>query len=205
MIGRLTGQATTTQTNQIILDVHGVGYLVNVPSRDLAKLNLVNTELSSVPKLTTHNSQLTTLFIHTHVKEESLDLYGFRNQPDLQLFKHLITVSGVGPKLALTILSQHTADEITSAISKADTTFFQTITGIGKKNAQKIIVELKSKFGSLQELDLSDEEQQTHQDLIAALKSLGYNMPEIKPLLKQIPPEAKTTENQLKYALKELR
>ena len=200
MIGRLTGHTSQTTTNQIILDVHGVGYLVNVPTRDQSQLSTHNPVLSGA-----EGSQLSTLHIHTHVKEEYLDLYGFLNEQDLQLFKQLITVSGVGPKLALTIISKHTAPEITSAISKADTSFFQTISGIGKKNAQKIIVELKSKFGSLQELDLSDEEQQTHQDLIAALKSLGYNMPEIKPLLKQIPPKAKTTEEQLKHALKTLK
>ena len=190
MIGRLTGTITETQTNPIILDVQGVGYLINCPHRDLTKLQ---------------NNDTTTLHIHTHVKETNLDLFGFLDKHDLTIFKNLITVSGVGPKLALTILSQHTAEEIKSAISRADTSFFQAISGIGKKNAQKIIVELKSKFGSLKELDLSETDHQKHSDLIEALKSLGYTSREIKPLLSQIPNDVTKLEEQIKYILKELR
>lgn len=189
MIGMLTGKVAGFRNNKLLLDVHGVGYALSVTSRDIAKTKVGDKAVFQ---------------IHTYVKEDTLALFGFLTQEDMLIFKNLIKVSGVGPKLALTILSQHTAKEITVAISKADTSFFQSISGIGKKNAQKIIVDLKSKYGSINELNLSEIEKQTHQDLISALKTLGYQTSEINQLIKNIPPELTKTEEQLKFALKEL-
>ena len=190
MIGRLTGTVIQTNQDRIIVDVNGVGYLVRVIQRDFTKIP---------------NRQTSTLYIYTHVKEDALDLFGFLNEDDLSVFKNLITVSGVGPKIGLSILSSYPAEEIKKAITEADTNFFLSVSGVGKKNAQKIIVELKSKFGSVRELDLSADEKQKYAELIEALKSLGYKVSEIRPLLKNLPPEVSGLEEQVRYALKSLR
>ena len=188
MIARLTGTVAQKTNGHLILDVHEVGYDIRCSKRDWQQLEV---------------GQRHILFIHTHVKEDALDLYGFSSSSDLQIFKLLITVSGVGPKLALTILGIHPADEIGDAISKADTDFFQTISGIGKKNAQKIIVELKPKFGHLKELELQ-EELEGREELLAALQSLGYKISEVKPWLAKLPAEISTIEDQVRWLLKQL-
>lgn len=189
MIGRLSGKVVEKYADKLIIDVQGVGYLVWCPKREIEKIN---------------SEQSVVLQIHTHVKEENLDLYGFISITDLKVFKSLITVSGVGPKLALTVLSDYSSNSIVEAISKADTSFFQSISGIGKKNAQKIIVELKSKFGSAKELDLSSE-LDTQNELLEAMQSLGYKINEINPLIKKIPSGVNKLEDQVKYLLKQLR
>ncbi len=190
MIGLLSGKISNIGQGRVIVDVNGVGYLVSCIQRDLSQLTVNQTEK---------------LHIHTHVKEDALDLYGFLSPDDLEVFEHLITVSGVGPRIGLAILSHYQAQEVKDAVAHADTNFFLSVSGIGKKNAQKIIVELKSKFGSVKELDLSEDEKQKFTELVAALKSLGYKSPEIKPLLKRIPSELSNVEDQVRYALRELR
>src|SRR3989338_3439911 len=116
MIGRLTGTVIQTNQDRIIVDVNGVGYLVRVIQRDFTKIP---------------NRQTSTLYIYTHVKEDALDLFGFLNEDDLSVFKNLITVSGVGPKIGLSILSSYPAEEIKKAITEADTNFFLSVSGVG--------------------------------------------------------------------------
>ncbi len=190
MIARLTGLVVDKTPNQIILDVHEVGYLVTIGQRDLANLELEGN---------------ITLRIYTHVKEDAIQLFGFLTSDDQWIFEQLISVSGVGPKLAMTVLSKHKSDQVRTAIVQADSGFFQAISGIGKKNAQKIIVELKSKFGSLKDLDLSDDSNPQQLDLITALQSLGYTASEIRPLIKNIPGEIVNIEDQIRFVLKQLR
>ena len=183
MIAALSGQIELLNPSLIILWVNGVGYEVNIP----ANLNLK-------PNLTT------TLFIHTHVKEDSITLYGFDTKDKLNLFKAFIQISGIGPKLALSILETNSPDNIRQAIHKNDVTFFTKVPGIGKKGAQKIILELSSSLSATTPLHLSNK----YQPLIQALKTLGYKTSEIQSILPSLELDNLKLEDQIKLALKAL-
>ncbi len=187
MISYLQGQVIHITTHSLTLDVNGVGYDIQAPQPLLATLT------SDTPAR---------LHIHTHVREDQLTLYGFNTLQDRDLFRQLISVSGVGPKIALAIFNQN-ASQITQAIITADVTFFTRIPGVGKKGAQKIIVDLKSKLGSLEELDLQSDYQDS--ELGNALISLGYKPQEFEKLIKNIPKDITTLESQLKFALQNLK
>lgn len=156
MIAFLSGKPVI-DGNKLIVLVGGVGYEVYVGSKVLAAANL-ESEVN--------------LFIHTHVREESLELFGFSSAQDKNLFLLLLSVSGIGPKTALQIADQG-SEKITSAVQNAQVSFFTSIPRVGKKMAQKIIIELKSKLGSLKELKiggLSDHEQM----IVDAVVALGF-------------------------------
>lgn len=158
MIGYLTG-TPLLQAQQLIIMTGGVGYLVHVG----------NTLLS---QLSQQLDQQVSLHIYTHVKEDRLELYGFTRLEDLELFKLLIAVSGVGPKTAQN-LTDAGSDRLVEAVRQAQTSFFTSVPRVGKKLAQKIIIELKSKLGSLQELNLSTLSPKA-QDVMDALLGLGF-------------------------------
>jgi len=185
MIGYLSGKITHLNHDSLILNVNQVGYLVKIPLRLFKQLS-PNSELN--------------LFIHTHVKEDILDLFGFDRQTDLKMFQSLIQVSGVGPKIALQILSEHQASQIQLALFNADVDFFNEIPGIGKKTAQRLIVDLKDKLKNSAELDLSDKNIKQNKDLYQALISLGFNTNEIKTFIIQVDPQAKLGD-QIKQCL----
>ncbi len=187
MISYLQGQVIFISTQTFTLDVHGVGYEIHAPQPLLSKLA---------------TNEPTQIHIHTHVREDQLTLYGFNSLSDRDLFRQLISVSGIGPKIALAILN-HPSSQTIQAIMTADVSFFTQISGVGKKGAQKIIVDLKTKLGSLNELDLQSDTQES--ELGNALISLGYKSHEIQKILNQIPPEITTIENQIKYALQHLK
>ena len=187
MISKVTGIVEIYNQDQIVVVVNGIGYLISCCRRDLN--NLVN-------------GQEVTMETYLHVREDALDLYGFTKKIDVQIFKQLISVSGIGPKLAMAILSRYTANDISKAIMEADTGFFTSISGVGKKNAQKIIVELKSKFGSIKDLDLQSEDDIGDTELSEALKSLGYRRDEIELLIKNIPSEITILEEKIRFVLK---
>lgn len=186
MISFLKGQVHNKNLNSLTLLVGGVGYLVVVPSGVLAKIAL--------------NDNLE-LYIHTHVKEDALDLYGFTNQEGLTLFKLLISVSGIGPKTALAVIDRG-VDAVKQAIIKADESFFTLVPRLGKKNAQKLIIELKSKLGSLAELDLAGINEEVS-DVVQALLSMGYSQTEAISAVHKLPPDIKTVEEQIRLVLKQ--
>src|SRR5688572_4130732 len=130
MIAYLKGSLLMVNKGRLVINCNGVGYLVNVSSSDLSSFS-VGSEIE--------------VFTYTYVKEEVLSLYGFRSFDNLQLFERLISVSGIGPKTGMSIMVAGTGDEIMEAIKKADVSFFTRVPGIGKKNAQRLIVELRSK------------------------------------------------------------
>ena len=165
MIARLTGKPERLSPDSIIIDVNGVGYKVFVTAALLFGEDNIS------------------LFIHTHVREDSLDLYGFLKMEELQLFKLLINVSGIGPRTGLLVLN-HGTEAITAAVAKADVDFFTGISRLGKKNAQKIIIELKPKLGDLTALDLTGENSET-KEAITALVSLGFKPKEAREALRQ--------------------
>lgn len=180
MIAKLTGKPEILDHQSIILEVNGVGYKVFFNRKP-------NQPLPS------------TLFIHTHVKDDALDLYGFISQEELQLFKLLIGVSGIGPKTGINVMDKG-VEAITQAVSKGDVDFFTTVPRLGRKNAQKIIIELKSRLGSLTELDLSADSSETT-DAISALVGLGFSKIEARAALNQVSGQP-TLEAKISQAIK---
>ena len=133
MIGRLTGTiAERAIDGSIVLDVNGVGYELFVPLGTLGKLG----------------PGITTLHVHTHVREDALVLYGFATPEDRSAFRTLLGVSSVGPKLALAVLGSGPVSAVLGAIAAGDTRFFQSVSGVGKRTAERIIVELREKVGA---------------------------------------------------------
>ena len=189
MIGFLSGEVVARDDPHIVIDVSGVGYKVIVS----------NGVLSSIGK----NTKVK-LFVYTHVREDAISLFGFLDSLDLKLFENLISVSGIGPKTAMNIFSIGTRDMISQAIITSDVSFFSGVPRLGKKNAQKIIIELKSKLGSIEDLDLSKIDNKENSEVIAALKSFGFTSREALEALKNIKGEGKSTEEKIRLALKEL-
>ena len=168
-----------------IIDVSGVGY----------KIFIIN-DLSKNSK----EGEPIKLWVYTAVKENSIDLYGFRDIQDLNFFEMLLSVSGIGPKSALSIMGITSIESLSIAISKGDTSYLNKVGGIGKKTAEKIIIELKDKLKEWNNQDenyLRDED-----DVIEALKSLGYTQSQARNSVKKIPPEITGTNNRVKEALK---
>ena len=185
MIGFLKGTIQSKNANSLIIDVHDVGYQVFTPLFLIQELELNNP---------------IALFIYTHVREDELSLFGFSRKEEKQIFLSLISVSGIGPKLALNVLSfSNGAKNIIRAIENADVDFFENIKGVGKKSAQRIIVDLKSKIGGLKEIEFEAE---TDRDLLDALKGLGFDKNEIKKAVKGIKKDL-PLEEKIKLALKE--
>ncbi len=143
-----------------------------------------------------------TVFTYAHIREDAFDLYGFLDRKDLELFEMLLSVSGIGPKTAIGVFSIGTGSSIVSAIMTADVSFFSQVPRLGKKNAQKIIIELKAKVGGMGELDLSQGNDSG--DIISALKSFGFLEKEAEQALMAVKEAGKTTEEKIKLALKYL-
>lgn len=172
MIGFLSGTLGFRTGDRLILLVGGVGYAVSPTQSVLSRLPETGNRLE--------------LFIYTHVREDQLTLFGFESREEQSLFELMLSVSGIGPKTALAILSRGSADQIRTAVSMADVDFFLQTPGVGKKSAQRIIIDLKSKLGDLAELDLSGQSQEQNEELIGALRSMGFKPDEIKPILRNI-------------------
>lgn len=189
MIGFLSGKLLEADLSTIIIDVSGVGYLVH-PSASVIGKNLSAGDKIDLP-------------IFTHVREDQITLFGFSSRLELELFKQLLTVSGVGPKSALAIVGSGTVSAIKSAISNADVDFFQSVPGIGKKTAQRIIIDLKSKIGEAKELDLSSVEIKQRKDLLSALKTMGITADEAKEAIKNVDANLPLQE-QIRLALKRI-
>jgi len=189
MIGFLSGEVVARDDPYIVIDVNGVGY----------KVVVANGVLSNIEK----NGKVK-LFVYTHVREDAISLFGFLDSLDLKLFEQLISVSGIGPKTAMNIFSIGTRDAISQAIITSDVSFFVGVPRLGKKNAQKIIIELKSKIGSIEDLDLSKMDAKENSEVILALKSFGFSSKEALGSLKNIKDKGNTTEEKIRLALKEL-
>ena len=183
MIGYLRGKIIDKRANEVWLDVAGVGYRVKTQSSNVK----------------CQNGEEVELYIHTAVREDAITLYGFESREDLELFEMLIEVSGVGPKTAMEIVSASSADQIVNAIRQADVAFFGRIKGIGKKSAQRIIIDLKNKIGSLKEVDLASEDEESA--VFMALKQFGFKASEIQAAMKKID-QTISEQEQVKIGLK---
>ncbi len=189
MIGTLKGIIEYREDPALIVDVHGVGYRVFVPTSVLSQVNGTGSEIK--------------LFTHTHVREDLLELYGFTDPSDLKLFEYLIGVSGVGCRTALGIFSVGSKSAIIQAISKGDVAFFTSVPRLGKKNGQKIIIELKNKIGATGDLDLSSSAD-GDPELLAALKTFGFSASEAQDAIQALNGKGETVEEKVRLALKYL-
>lgn len=188
MIRLLKGNIELIDSSFIIVDVQGVGYKVTVDKSVISKL---------------HKGNAIEIFTYTHVKEDLLELYGFMNHSDLKLFEDMIGVSGIGPKTALGIFSLGTGANIINAIIDGNTNYFANVPRLGKKNAQKLIIELRTKLGNKEELDISSD-QSSDQELLMSLKSLGFSPQEIGKAIKNITQDNLSLSEKVKLALKNL-
>lgn len=187
MISYLSGRVHHKNSDSLTLVTGGVGYLVFLSPSSLSKI---------------HAGEEAELYIHTHVREDAFDLYGFTDLNALSLFKLLINVSGIGPKTALAVLDRG-PQAVEQAITKADEGFFTLVPRLGKKNAQKIIIELKSKLGSQAVLDLSGTGEETN-EVVQALLSMGYTRTEAVSAVRNIPSEISAVEDQILFVLRQM-
>ncbi len=181
MIGYLEGSVKHAQLGKIILFSGGIGFTVHTPN-----------------SLSFLENQKTELFIHTHLRDDNLSLFGFKTSKDLDLFELLISVSGVGPKIGLAIFSSATSENISLAIGQSNLSFFTSISGVGKKTAQRIILDLKSKINKG---DVNMESLQGNSELTNSLTALGFQKSEIGAILPQIDSSLPLT-TQIRQSLK---
>lgn len=187
MIGELQGQVSSLGKRELILTVGGVGFKILASTATLATLAKAGT----VP---------VRLLTHLVVREDALELYGFIDPAERDLFLLLISVSGIGPKSALAILSLAPVKILRAAIASGQTEYLTRVSGIGKKSAGKIIVELKDKLLALGESE--DSNLSGDADALDALISLGYNRREAREVLQALPGDIKDTTERIKAALK---
>ncbi len=156
MIGRLEGRLHHVRPGEVVLDTGGVGYRVLTTLRAFSELQ---------------RSATAALWIHTHVRDDAIVLYGFPDRAELDAFEKLITVAGVGPRTALAVLSGLSAGELGAAIESDDAVRLQRIPGIGRKTAERVVLELRGRFGEHAPVGGSRRE-----DVVSALTNLGYSV-----------------------------
>ena len=186
MISQLTGKIVHQINNYIVLDVSGIGYKIFVTANTIKELEkILNKDI--------------TIWTHLAVRENSLDLYGFLEKQTLDFFEMLINISGIGPKTALGILNVATVETLISAVSSKDTSYLTKVSGIGQKNAEKIILELKNKIG---DIDYINPNNQNDLDVIDALKTLGYSNKDAVEAFKKVPQTVTDIGEKIKKAIK---
>jgi Holliday junction DNA helicase RuvA len=158
VIAHLRGKLAQKDASRVIVDVNGVGYEVFVPLTTYTALPSTGSEVS--------------IDIHTHVREDIIALYGFSTRRERTIFEKLMTISGIGPKLAVTILSGGSVEDLVTAIKRSDLPRLTAIPGVGKKTAERIVLELKDK---LQEFAEAHAKSPVELDVLSALENLGYN------------------------------
>lgn len=192
MIGRLTGTLLEKLPPQVVVDCHGVGYEVDVPM----------TTFYNLPSA----GERVVLYVHHVVREDADLLYGFGTLEERKIFRQIIKISGVGPKLALSVLSGLSINDLAHAVAEQDTARMVKIPGVGKKTAERLLLELRDK------LDIADfsvaeggavKKQGPNSDVLNALVGLGYSDREAAHVIKQLPADLSVTES-IRQALKML-
>jgi len=173
MIAELTGKIVKKALNHVVLDVGGVGYLVTIPL----------STYSTLPD----DGRVVRLYVHTHVREDAISLFGFCSEQERQLFVDLISVTGVGPKLATTILSGASAGDVRSYIVAGNIAGFVGLPGVGKKTAERIVLELKEKLAKRMSAggEVREDEPGGPADVVEALINLGYNRPQAQDAVRE--------------------
>jgi len=197
MIAFLRGRVLDKHPNRIVMDVNGVGYELYVPLSTYYDVGDVGADLA--------------LRVHTHVREDALQLFGFLTALEQQLFERLIAISGIGPKLAIAVLSGIESRELVASVRRADVARLTRIPGIGKKTAERIVLELKDRLADIASADAGATMEaasvdRLRDDLVSALENLGYH----RPLAEKAADAARARdgsaafEDALKSALREL-
>lgn len=186
MIARISGTLIKTEPGSVIIETGGVGYRIFVGP-------------NTISNHTKEKDEVVSLWTYLAVKENALDLYGFEEEQERNFFTLLLEVPGIGPKSALAILSLASIETLQQSITSGDTTYLTKVSGIGKKMAQKIVLELKDKVGSttFENMNLQGEA-----DAVAALRSLGYSLEEAREALKRVPSGIDDTSARVREALK---
>jgi Holliday junction DNA helicase RuvA len=199
MIGHLKGQLLQKKPNLAVIDVHGVGYEVQIP-------------LTSFYELPAEGSEVA-LKIHTHVREDQISLFGFHSQREKDLFLKLISISGIGPKLGIAILSGARVEELAQAVSEGNIVRLTAIPGVGRKTAERVVLELKSQVTPFL---LPEQEQAVRnaarpdglqEDVLSALVNLGYPRPAADKAISQVVRSGeceRTFEDLLRHTLRRL-
>lgn len=201
MISYIRGKLVAVEKEKVIIDVGGVGYGIFMPESAIGLLPQMGNEVK--------------LHTYLNVREDAMQLFGFLTRDDLEIFKLLIGVSGIGPKGGLSILSKLTADDLRFAIMSGDSKAISAAPGIGKKTAEKVIIELKDKLDIEQILNPSDSEtksaikmdssaNEVQSEAVQALVALGYGSTESLKAVNKVNSENMTVEEVLKQALKNL-
>ena len=186
MISRIEGNIALVTEKFIVIDVSGVGYKVNVSPEVIVK---------------SKKGSRVSFWTHLAVRENALDLYGFETIDELNFFEMLIDISGIGPKSALGIIGTESIDTLKKAIASGDTSYLTKVSGIGKKTAEKIIIELRDKLVAHKE-EAGGTTLRTESDALEALKSLGYSNSEAREALRKVSSEKIDTSARVKEALK---
>lgn len=190
MIGRLHGKIIEKNPPQVLIDVFGVGYEVDVPMSTFCNLPDVNGEV--------------TLFTHLVVREDAELLYGFATKAEQLAFRTLIRISGVGPRIALALLSGMTTDQLAQAVESGETGLLTRVPGIGKKTAERLVLELKGKLTAVSGLiSPAGAPGSARADVAAALVALGYSEREAQAAAKKVPEETSVSDG-IRMALKSL-
>ena len=184
MIGHISGEVVAVKDTFVIVSAHGVGYKVYAAKDTLAAMN------PGFPAV---------LWIHTVVREDALDLYGFPREEELLFFEMLRSVSGIGPKSALGILDIAAVETLRSAIASGNAGYLTTVSGIGKKTAEKIVLELRDKVGAIAAFnDATGGDAET----LEALRALGYSASEARDALRKVPSSVVDSNARLREALR---
>jgi Holliday junction DNA helicase RuvA len=191
MIGYLTGKIISAKPTQILLDVNGVGYEIRISINTFERIS---------------GKETISLFIHTNVKEDSISLFGFYSEAEKEMFELLISISGVGPKSALSLLSGISTDDLKQAIITSNVERMIAVPGIGRKTAERLILELKNKVRDIKEEGLAPTKPSLQKEAVAALSTLGYNLASsekaVNKILSEMPDSS--LEELIKKSLKEL-
>ena len=188
MIAGVKGTIESLGSNWVIVDVGGISLQVFVPTSTLSTMGVVG--------------QPTKLHTHLHVREDNLSLFGFSSAREMALFETLITVKGIGPKLGLALLSAMDVEQLTMAIASGDAALLTACPGIGKKTADRIVLELKDKVGGAWMLTQDLEAVQGNSEVLAALTSLGYSVTEATRAVASLPNTKMDIEDKIKLVLK---
>ena len=191
MIGYLTGKIISSKPTQILLDVNGVGYEIRISINTFERIS---------------GKDSVSLFIYTNVKEDSITLFGFYSEAEKEMFELLISINGVGPKSALSLLSGISTDDLRHAIITSNIERMIAVPGIGRKTAERLILELKNKVRDIKEEGMISAKPSIQKEAVLALTSLGYNVAPsekaVNKILSELPDGS--LEELIKRSLKEL-
>jgi holliday junction DNA helicase RuvA len=190
MIAYLNGKTINKGNGFVIISVNDIGYKIFVSQNYSAELPI---------------GQAAEIYTHQNVREDALDLFGFKSLAELEVFEMLISVSGIGPKTGLAVLAAGNADEIKSSIARGDSNFLTKVSGIGKKTAERVILELREKIQAMPTATIGGSAGGTVSgDEIDALMALGYSLSEARDVLRAVDPSLKKSSERIRDALRKL-